>query len=159
MVLRLNKSLKLAESIVRLHTRLLRPSTNFRPFLHWLHHSSEVVDNARNTSFHSPKFSCRKEFTLDSWRCKHIKSHHPEHVQVACQRNLTIRSAPRLIEPAQCREFEADRDSVEDFDLFAYPRHVENIADSESQPPPPPLPRTVTYPGAGAPLSNYIIEP
>ena len=46
MVLRLNKSVKLAESIVSLHTRLLRPSTNFRPFLHWILNSSCVVDNA-----------------------------------------------------------------------------------------------------------------
>jgi len=34
MVLMLNKSLKLAESIVSLHTRLLRLSIDFRRFLH-----------------------------------------------------------------------------------------------------------------------------
>jgi len=46
MVLRLNKSLKIAESIMSLHTRLLRPSTNFSPLLQCILHSSRVIDNA-----------------------------------------------------------------------------------------------------------------
>jgi len=52
MVLRLNK---LAESIVTLHTRLLRPGTNLRPFLQWLLLSLRVIDNAREDPFPLPQ--------------------------------------------------------------------------------------------------------
>jgi hypothetical protein len=42
--------------------------------------------------------------------------------------------------------------------MFPYLKHVENLTDSESQPPPPTLPRTVTYLGDSDPLSDYISE-
>jgi len=98
-------------------------------------------------------------FTSDSWWLKDFKLHHHEHVQVACQRNLTIRSAPRRLEPAQPGEFNADKDSVEELEVFPYLEHVQNITDSQSQLQPPPLPQMDSYPGAGAALIEYIAEP
>jgi len=61
MVLRLNK---LAESIVSLHTRLLRPSTNFRPFQQCMLRYSRVVDNAREDPFPLPQIFMPKEVHL-----------------------------------------------------------------------------------------------
>jgi hypothetical protein len=65
---------------------------------------------------------------------------------------------PRRVEPAQYREFNTNKDSVKDLDAFSYLEHVEILADSESEPPPPP-PQMEIYPGAGAPLIDYIAEP
>jgi len=53
-VLRGNKCLKLAESIVSLHTRLLRPSTSFCLVIQCILHSSHVVHNARDDPFPLP---------------------------------------------------------------------------------------------------------
>jgi len=111
------------------------------------------------TPFCCPKFSCQKKFTSDSWRLRHIKIHHPEHLQYAGQENLTICRVPRRIGSTQLHEFNANNDPGEKLDAFHYPKHVENIADSESQPPPPSLWQTNTYPGAGALLSDYIAGP
>ena len=61
MVLRLNK---LAESIVSLHTRLLRPSTNYRPILQCILHSSRVVDTARKVPFPLPQIFMPKDVHL-----------------------------------------------------------------------------------------------
>jgi hypothetical protein len=97
-------------------------------------------------------------FTSDSWRLKHIKLHHSEHLKVARQKNRTIRSAPRRFEPTQRCEFNAINDLVEDWDVFPYLEHIENIADSETQQLPP-LPRTEIYSGAGTPLIDHIPEP
>jgi len=52
------------------------------------------------TSFRWPKYSCWQMFTSDSWRLKHIKLPHPEHLQVVRQKNLTICSAHQHFEPS-----------------------------------------------------------
>ena len=64
MVLRLNQSLKLAESIVSLHTRLLMPITNFHLVLQCILRSTSVVDNAREDPVPLPQIFIPKEVHL-----------------------------------------------------------------------------------------------
>jgi len=110
------------------------------------------------TPFRCPEFPCQKKFTSDSWRLKHIKLQHPEHLHVAPQKNLSICSAPSPVQPTHRREFTTNKDWVEDFDVFPSLEHIEIIADSHSQPPPPALPWEEISAGASALLSNYIAE-
>jgi len=64
MVLRLNESLMLAESIESLHTRLLRPSTNFCPFLLCILQTLCVVDNTREDPLPLPWILMPKQVHL-----------------------------------------------------------------------------------------------
>jgi len=108
--------------------------------------------------FRCPAFSCCKMFTSVSWQLKHIKLRYSEHLQVAHKENLTIRSTPQPIEPAQHREFNANEYSVDNLNKFPYDEHLEPIAVLESQPLSPLLSWTEIYPSASPSLSNYIAE-
>jgi len=157
MVSRLNKFLKYRELIPTADCS--GPAPTFVPF--YSEYSTPCMSSTmpEKIPLYCPEFSCQKKFTSDSWQLKHIKLHHPEHLQVACQKNLNVYSAPKHVDPAQLHESNANNDLVEDLDAFPCLQHVEIITDSESQPPPPPLPQTETYPSASAPLSNSIAEP
>jgi hypothetical protein len=110
------------------------------------------------TPFCGPQFSCQKMFTSDSGELKYINLHRPEHHQVARQKNLTIRSPPRRVEPALHSHFNPQTVSVEDLNWFPYVKHVEHIADSESEQPQT-LPQTDICLGASAPLIDYMGQP
>jgi len=157
MVLRLNKSLKYRELIPT--EDCSGPAPTFVPFNseYSIHRLSLTMQET--TPFRRPEYSCWQKFTSHSWRLKYIILHHLEHLQVAHQKNLIVCSAPQRFEPSQCCEFTTMWHSLEDLGALSYLEHLENIADSESQPSPPPLPWTESYPTAGALLSDYIAEP
>jgi len=73
-------------------------------------------------------------------------------------RRLTIYRVPGHIEPVQCREFNAKKDSVEDLDTVPYLKQVENIADSESLPPQCRLLQTDIYPAPGDLAIDFVAE-
>jgi hypothetical protein len=72
---------------------------------------------------------------------------------------LTICSTPQPVEPALHREFNANKDAVQDLHSFPYRQEVENIADLESQAPRPTLLQMELYLCASPPLIDYIAEP
>jgi len=97
-------------------------------------------------------------FTSESWQHTHLKLHHPEHHEVACQKNLPVRCATQRIDLAVRREFNTNEDSVEYLNTFPNLEHLQNTAHSESQLPPHPLLQMESNPGAGAPPRAYITE-
>jgi hypothetical protein len=155
MVLRLNQSLKYGELIPTPDSS--DPAPAFFPFYREYSAPPVMSTMQEKTLSRCPQFSCRKMFTSDSWLLKHIKLHHPEHLQVA--KNLAVRSVPQCVDATQGGDLNTNKDSVEDLDVYPYLEHIETIADTESQPYSPPQLHTDTYPGAGAPLCKSIAYP
>ena len=113
-----------------------------------------------------PDFRCRKKFASDTWRLRHIREKHPD-LELAPLRTVppaakilrrANQSTPTQgsINTARTREFNANKDPVEDSGAYPYIEHLENVEESMTDEEPPPEPRTETYPNAGAPLEDYV---
>jgi len=150
MVLRLNVCLKYRDLIPTPHCSA--PAPTFVPVYSECSTPPLVLTMPEKNTFCSFEFSCRKNFTSESWWLKHIKLNHLEQLQVASHQ--TVCSARWRVEPALSREFNTQYYLVQELDAFPYIAHIENIADSESEPPLTSLPQTETYAGAGAQLSD-----
>ena len=113
-----------------------------------------------------PDHRCGKKFELDTWRLNHIKKYHPDLLpppttNFFCKRNPIgnlpqTQTSRRSINSPRPREFNANKDPVEDLCAYPYIEHLENIEESTTDKTPPPQPWTETYPNAGAPLVDYI---
>jgi hypothetical protein len=100
-----------------------------------------------------PANNCRKKFQSDTWRLRHIRTHHPEHAEPGLKTShaRVVPIAQRRRRPVRPREFNANKDPVEDPDALPY---IEHLNERESTPPPQPY--TETFPKAGAPLLDYL---
>ena len=112
-----------------------------------------------------PDYRCNRKFETDTWRLKHIRTHHPDFlppptINFRPKRNSLSKSvrtnSQRCINSPHPREFNANKDPVEDCDAYPYVEHLVSITEPTPVETPPPQPWTETYPNAGTPLVEYI---
>jgi len=119
-VLRLNQSLKLAERILSVYPHQIAQAQ--------LQHSSLSTVNTPLLASHRqcerrplsvvPNIHADRSSTQTACDLNISILHHPEHLQVACQKNETIFSVAWQVEPDQHPEFNANKESVEGLDAF-----------------------------------------